>query len=382
MTASTGAGSRGRSLRRGRRESRPARRSPARLRAGKRICAGRCRCNGRARRRRRRAGSRSPCRESRRPSRVDPALAPGASGRSWALSAMWRVHTSAKLVSEMRLVTLRHAREGRRRSRAALPLRAEPERGPARGRGRASGRGVSRETGTTAAHPPPRSPSASPAAGEGPSARGGRGVGMRAVTHRRLRARGAAHAPRSAPARRASRPRCGRPDRGSPDARRGISPCSSLERPDRLGIVEVGGDAPAPRCDGGARRRPAGGRDRRRIWRRLRAARASSGGMSASSGQTRASASRVRCGWAASSKAERRTPSWLTATPAAASAVGAAVAAFIIARARSRLAPRARWKAARAGPTQPSATPLPVSRSSALSARSDSRYSAREVNMR
>ena len=41
----------------------------------------------------------------------------------------------------------------------------------------------------------------------------------------------------------------------------------------------------------------------------------------------------VRCGWAASSKAERRTPSWLTATPAAASAVGEAVAAFIIARA-------------------------------------------------
>ena len=37
--------------------------------------------------------------------------------------------------------------------------------------------------------------------------------------------------------------------------------------------------------------------------------------MSASSGQTRASASRVRCGWAASSKAERRTPSWLIARP-------------------------------------------------------------------
>ena len=41
-----------------------------------------------------------------------------------------------------------------------------------------------------------------------------------------------------------------------------------------------------------------------------------------------------------------------------------------------------RWRRARSAPTQPSAMPLSVSRWSALSARSVSRYSAREVNIR
>ena len=74
---------RGRWIRFGRGGFRPARRSRGRLRAGTRICAGRFRCSGRARRGRRRAGSRSPSRESRRRSPCRPnAGRRGASARA------------------------------------------------------------------------------------------------------------------------------------------------------------------------------------------------------------------------------------------------------------------------------------------------------------
>ena len=102
------AGSRARSLRPARRESRPARRSRAPPRAGRRICAGRFRCRW----------TRAPATSASwiaitRPGKPAPEpistqrLASGASGRSWAESAMWRVQTSAKLAAEMRLVAVR-----------------------------------------------------------------------------------------------------------------------------------------------------------------------------------------------------------------------------------------------------------------------------------
>ena len=158
--------------------------------------------------------------------------------------------------------------------------------------------------------------------------------------------------------------------------------------PDLVGEARKGGrnrDRAAAlrirRGDSGRRPRP-GDRDRRNIWRPLRGGALALGGISASCGHTRVRTAIGNCDCAASSKAERRAPSRLTRRPCAAKTCGVAVAASSIARARFRRSWVSRKARDRVGPTQPSAIPFAVSRSSALSARSDNRNSAREVNMR
>ena len=140
--------------------------------------------------------------------------------------------------------------------------------------------------------------------------------------------------------------------------------------------------ARSSRRGGRMRRRRPGGPDRPRIWRRSRAARRSS---------ARTPRTAARC--ARLGDPECRIGQQLERGAALAVPVERnAVLCRLVRRDRQRIrrAPSPRRSAAilvsncrcRSGPTQPSAMPLPVSRWSALSARSVSRYSAREVNIR